>query len=90
MNEKSETTADERVERAEDALRSILQWAEAYPVDIFPPVDLAAARAKFDDDALFARLHACWARHIVSGIEKHARAGLGEHVNAERRDQNHP
>ena len=75
------TTAEDRADRAEDALRSILQWCEAYPVDVFPPVDLAAARAKLGDDALFSRLHSEWARHILRGIERHANAGLGKPDN---------
>lgn len=59
-----------------DALHSILHWCRAYPVEIFPEPDLDAIRAQIGDGA-FSALHAAWARHIVAGVERHARAGLG-------------
>ena len=71
------TTPEDRAERAEQALHRILQWAEAYPEDVFPPVDVEAARAKLGDDALFSKLHAEWARRLTKGMMRYARAGLG-------------
>ena len=62
----------------ETALLRVAQWTEAYPEDIFPPVDLEAAREKLGDDALFSRLHAEWARHLCKGIGEIVRAALGE------------
>jgi hypothetical protein len=62
----------------DEALLHIAQWAEAYPEDIFPPVDVASAREKVGDDALFSRLHAEWARHLCKGIGAIARAALEE------------
>ncbi len=62
----------------DEALLHIAQWAEAYPEDIFPPVDVASAREKLGDDALFSRLHAEWARHLCKGIGAIARAALEE------------
>jgi hypothetical protein len=60
----------------DEALLRVAQWAEAYPEDIFPPVDVASAREKLGDDALFSRLHAEWARHLCKGIGAIARAAL--------------
>lgn len=62
----------------DEALLRVAQWAEAYPEDIFPPVDIDAARRRLDDDALFSRLHAEWARRLCKGIGGIARAALGE------------
>jgi len=62
----------------DEALLRVAQWAEAYPEDIFPPVDLDAARARLDDDALFSRLHAEWARRLCKGIGGIARDALKE------------
>jgi hypothetical protein len=61
-----------------EALSRVAQWAEAYPEDIFPPVDLDAVREKLGDDALFSRLHAEWARRLCKGIGDIARAALGK------------
>ena len=72
-----EDAADE-IERMREALLRVAQWAEAYPEDIFPPVDVASAREKLGDDALFSRLHAEWARHLHKGIGAIARAALKE------------
>ena len=74
---KAETTnLEDRLDRMEEALLDIGKWCDAYPEDIFPPVDLDAARAKLGDDALFSKLHAEWARRIVSSIKGYVAAGL--------------
>ncbi len=70
--------AEREIERLREALASIAQWAEAYPEDIFPPVNIAAVRERFGDDALFSRLHGEWARHLTKGIGSIARAALEE------------
>ena len=56
-----------------DRLHRITQWCEAYPIEVFPEPDLAAARAALGD-GLYSALHASWARHIVNGIADIARA----------------
>jgi hypothetical protein len=58
-----------------DALWSIKQWCEAYPVEVFPEPDLAAIREKIGDSAM-SKLHASWVRHILSGVKRHVDAGL--------------
>jgi hypothetical protein len=65
----------DREDRMEEALRQILDWCEAYPVDMFAEPDLKAIQAQIGDSAM-ARLHASWARHLLGGIAEHARRGL--------------
>lgn len=65
-------------DRMREACQQVADWAGAYPEDMFPPVDLASARARLGDDALFSRLHAQWARHLCKGIGAIAGAALGE------------
>lgn len=64
----------------EDALREIAQWCEAYPVKVFPELtenDFVMAAAALAGVGLSSdRLHAAWARHLLSGIGKIAREAL--------------
>ena len=69
--------SDEETERMRDALWDIKRWAEAYPVEVFPEPDLRAIRAQIGDDA-FSALHGTWGRHILAGIARYVRAGLGD------------
>jgi hypothetical protein len=66
---------NERAERMEEALQRIIDWCEAYEVEIFPAPDLETVRAQIGDNAM-SRLHAAWARHLLSGIAGYAREGL--------------
>ncbi len=59
----------------ERALRQILDWCEAYPIEVFPEPDLGAIRKKVGDSQM-SRLHASWARHLLAGIAGYARGGL--------------
>lgn len=70
--------AADEIERLREALARVMQWAEAYPEDIFPPVDLDFVRAKLGDDEMFSRMHAQWGRRLCKGIGGIARAALGE------------
>jgi len=68
---------DERLERCQEALRRIVQWSEAYPLDVFPEPDLRKARELLQAggvtlDALSA--HAM--RHVVTGVGKIAKEAL--------------
>ncbi len=68
----------EDVDRMRDALWHIYVWTRAYPVEAFPELtkpELAAIREKLGDDVM-GRLHASWARHILAGIRRYARASL--------------
>ncbi len=71
---------DDDADRMHDALFHIRVWTRAYPVELFPELtqpEMAAIRAKLGD-AEMGRLHASWARHILAGIARYAREGLGE------------
>jgi hypothetical protein len=64
---------------AGEALTEIVQWSEAYPVDIFPEPDLEGVKqVLIANDMLreMDRMHSSWARHLVSGIGDKARAAL--------------
>jgi hypothetical protein len=69
--------AEAEAARLREALADIEAWTAAYPTDVFPPVDLAAIRAQIGD-GVFSRLHGEWARHLLSGIGKKARAALAQ------------
>ena len=82
MSYASDVQRDEKIDRMEEALRKIQRWAHAYPVDIFRPVsdeDLQRAHAALVAIGLSNdRLHAAWARHILTGIDKLCAEGLNE------------
>lgn len=66
--------------RAVYALREITQWCDAYPVDVFPELsdeDYARAHTALVGVGLSSdRLHAAWARHLLTGITKLAKDAL--------------
>jgi hypothetical protein len=59
--------ADPRLAARDERLRQIRTWCDAYPVDVFPEPDLAAAKAALGDD-LYSSLHAAWARRLLKAI----------------------
>src|SRR5215468_9123692 len=69
------------VERMREALERIVQWAEAYPIDIFHEPTKEECR----DAATLLRLHgmtldafsASMGRHCLKGVKEIAKAGLG-------------
>lgn len=47
----------------------VRQWCEAYPADVFLPVDAAKARVALDAVGIdMGALHAQWARHLLDGV----------------------
>lgn len=58
------------------ALLRIVQWSEAYPLDIFPEPDFVRAKVLLGADEL-SRLSASNMRHVVEGVGKIARDALG-------------
>ena len=70
-------TADEKIAHYEDALQRIVQWADAYPTDIFPPPDLLRAHALLQQGGMtLDSISAHVGRHITEGIGKIAREAL--------------
>lgn len=69
-------SAEDRLERALVALQRVIHWCEAYPINVFPePGDISSLRELIGDDEM-CRLHASWARHLLSGIAGYAKEGL--------------
>lgn len=66
------TDARNRLDEYEDQLGRIMQWVNAYPVRIFPPLDdreLRTANEVLEARGIsMSRMHASWARHILQGI----------------------
>ena len=65
------------VERLREALLRIANWCEAYPASVFPKANADAAleackAAGIPVDAM----HGTWARHLLDGIGRDARAAL--------------
>jgi hypothetical protein len=75
MDRQPDRPTDDEIAAMQDALWHIRAWCRAYPVEMFDEPDLTAARAKLGD-AEMGRLHASWARHILSGITRYVDAGL--------------
>ena len=71
----------ERIEHLEEALGELKDWADGYPVKVFRPMEEADYRRCHE--ALLAagyssdRLHAAWARHILSRVKQITDAALG-------------
>jgi hypothetical protein len=70
-------TEEERADRYEEALQRIVQWSEAYPLDVFPEPDFrkAAELLKAGGITLDAVSASCM-RHVVEGVGKIAREAL--------------
>ena len=67
----------DRIDDLEAALHRIVQWSEAYPLDIFPEPDFAKAHALLQagGETLDA-ISASNMRHVVEGVGKIAREAL--------------
>jgi hypothetical protein len=64
-------------ERLEDALHRIEQWAQAYPLDVFPEPDFKRARELLAAGGIsLDSISASNMRHVVEGVGKIARGAL--------------
>ena len=70
---------EDRIEQLEAALYRIKQWADAYPLEVFPEpdMDLAATALKTFNITLDA-VSASAMRHVVQGVGKIARDALAD------------
>lgn len=65
------------IERYEEALIRIQQWAEAYPVGIFPEPDLKRARELLEAGGMtLDAVSASNMRHVLNGIKDIVAASL--------------
>ena len=70
---------NDRVDELTEALRKIVSWSEAYPLDIFPEPDFKKAHEVLNANGMtIDAISASAARHTVEGVGKIARAALGE------------
>lgn len=68
---------DERIDELIEALQRIVQWSEAYPIDIFPEPDLKKARELLAAGGItLDAVSAHCMRHVVEGVGKIAREAL--------------
>lgn len=67
----------DRIDELEEALQRIIQWSEAYPLEIFPEPDLKKARALLEAGGItLDSVSAHCMRHVVEGVGKIAREAL--------------
>ena len=71
---------DARMETLECALNKIVQWAKAYPLDVFPEPDFAKVREALQAAGLsLDQVSASNMRHVIEQAGGIARAALGEY-----------
>jgi hypothetical protein len=71
--------AEDRIDELESALHHIVQWANAYPLDIFPEPDWRKAAKLLNAGGItLDSVAAGVARHVVTGIGEIARRALSE------------
>ena len=73
-------SAEDRIEELETALRRIVEWADAYPLEIFPAVTEEYARRAHEvltaKGMTLDRLSAHAMRHCLSGVRRIAASAL--------------
>lgn len=76
---------EERAERMEAALEAISAWGDAYPLIVFPEPDFKKVRELLEAGGItLGCVSASNMRHVVEGVAKIAREGLGEKKNVSR------
>ena len=71
-------TDDERLETTIDALQQIAQWADAYPIDIFPEPEWHKGAELLQAGGMtLDAISAHCMRHVILGVGKIAREALG-------------
>jgi len=71
------------IEEKDEALRLIANWAEAYPLEVFPEPDLKRAEEVLSQNGLsLTAISASAMRHVITSCAEIARDGLksGEEV----------
>lgn len=62
-------------------LEQIIQWSEAYPLDVFPEPDFEKARKLLKDGGMtLDGISASNMRHVITEVAKIAKAALPEHL----------
>jgi len=69
--------AEAEIERLSEALERIVQWSEAYPLDLFPEPDFQRAHEVLTAHGMTVdAISASAMRHVVEGAGNIARAAL--------------
>ncbi len=64
-------------------LEEIIQWSEAYPLDVFPEPDFGKAQKLLKDGGMtLDGISASNMRHVITEVAKIAKAALPEHLKA--------
>lgn len=72
---------EERVETLDARLHRIIQWTEAYPLDIFPEPNMKKARALLEAGGMtLDAVSASAMRHVLSGVRDIARGERDERL----------
>lgn len=67
----------DREDRLTEALHRIAQWAEAYPLEVFPKPDLVKARVVLEAAGLtLDAISAHAMRHVITQVKEICRAAL--------------
>ena len=70
---------EQRAERLEDGHEKIIQWAKAYPLDIFPEPDFGKAGELLKAGGMtLDAISASNMRHVVEGVGKIAKEALAD------------
>jgi hypothetical protein len=73
------TSPEDRIDTLTEALQHIVQWADAYPPDIFPEPDWKKARALLEAGGMtLDSVSAHNMRYAIEGVGKIAREALGD------------
>jgi hypothetical protein len=68
---------EDRIERLEEALRRIVQWSEAYPLEVFPEPDMARAHEVLRAAGMTLNaISASAMRHVITQVGEIAQAAL--------------
>ena len=76
----------EREERMEDALRTIVAWTEAYPLNVFPEPDLVLVRQLLEAGGItLDAVSASAMRHVVRAGRQDRQGGAGAMKDGQHR-----
>lgn len=76
---------EQRVERLENGHERIVEWAKAYPLDVFPEPNFEkVAKVLKDNGMTLDAVSASNMRHVITEVAKIAEAALPEHLRNDR------
>jgi len=77
-------TIEDAADRMEESLRHVANWANAYPLDMFPEPDFKKAHELLKAGGMtLDAISASNMRHVVTRVAELARRGLGDEESTE-------